>query len=182
MLRAASIRPAGRLGTRRCMEGLMDQELIEQILRARAQALDAARPEAVAATHASGRFTARERIEALLDPGTFVEYGILAEAQPDAPGEGAADGLVGGAGRIDGHPVAAASYDETVHDGTQSDRNQRKLTRLLYLANAHRWPFVCFADGGGARPVEERPAADDPHHEAWREGVVSIWPGPWSGR
>ena len=44
-----------------------------------------------------------------------------------------ADGLVGGVGEIDGYPVVAASYDRSVEDGTQSDRNQRKLAKLIHL-------------------------------------------------
>jgi len=118
--------------------------------------MDAARPDAVAAIHAAGQFTARERLETLFDSGSFVEYGVLAEAAPDDPGAAPADGLVAGAGRIAGQPVVAASYDQTVLDGTQSERNTRKLTRILYLANAHRWPFVCFVDGAGARPNQPR--------------------------
>ena len=56
-----------------------------------------------------------------------------------------------GVGLVHGQPVAGASYDESVLGGTQSDRNQRKMAKLLYLAVEHRWPFVCFVDGGGAR-------------------------------
>ncbi|HJN93288.1 MAG TPA: carboxyl transferase domain-containing protein [Dehalococcoidia bacterium] len=134
----------------------MEERLVDGIREARAAAMDAARPDAVAAIHASGQLTARERLDALFDPGSFVEYGVLAEAAADDPGEGPADGLVAGAGRIAGQPVVAASYDQTVLDGTQSERNQRKLTRVLYLANAHRWPFVCFVDGAGARPNQSR--------------------------
>ena len=62
---------------------------------------------------------------------------------------------MGGVGLVGGQPVAATSYDESVLDGTQSDRNVRKMAKLLYLAVEHRWPFVCFANGAGAR-------ADDP--------------------
>ncbi len=116
--------------------------------------MDEARPSAVAAVHAAGRLTARERLEALLDPHSLVEYGALAGRTSSADDDGAADGLVAGAGLVAGRPVVAAAYDVTVTHGTQSDRNQRKVARLLYLANAHRWPFVCFADGDGARPGE----------------------------
>ena len=134
----------------------MDEKLIEDLRQARAAAMDAARPAAVAAAHAAGRLTPRERIDALIDAGSFVEYGVLAEAEPDDPGDAPADGLVAGAGTIDGHSIVLASYDAAVHAGSQSDRNLRKLTRLLYLANTHRWPFVCFVDGAGARPNQKR--------------------------
>jgi acetyl-CoA carboxylase carboxyltransferase component len=88
---------------------------------------------------------------ALLDADSFVEYGALAGATSRVEDEAAADGLVAGAGKIAGKPLVAASYDRSVRDGTQSERNLRKLTRLIYLANTHRWPFVCFVDGDGAR-------------------------------
>lgn len=135
----------------------MDEKLIQDILEGRAQAMDAARPEAVARVHAGGQLTARERLAALLDPESFVEYGPLAGATSDPSDDSPADGLVAGAGRIAGQPVVAASYDQTVRAGTQSDRNQRKLARLIYLANTHRWPFVCFVDGDGARPDDPPP-------------------------
>lgn len=130
----------------------MEAEQLRQIVEARARVLDDARPEAVEKVHAAGRFTARERIAALVDEGSFIEYGQLAGASPAVDDDAHADGLVAGAGRLDDAPFVVASYDVTVHDGTQTDRNMRKLVRLLYLANRHRWPFVCFVDGDGARP------------------------------
>ncbi|MBM3139779.1 MAG: biotin carboxylase [Chloroflexi bacterium] len=135
----------------------MEERLVREVREARAAALDGARAEAVAAQHAAGRLTARERVEALLDPGSFVEYGVLAESAPDAPGAGAADGLVCGAGRVLGRPVVVASYDRTVHRGTQSPRNDRKLAKTLSLAKEHRWPFVCFLEGDGGRPPDAVP-------------------------
>lgn len=130
----------------------MDEKLIAEIRAARAAAYDDARPEAVDAVHATGRLTARERVHAVLDPGSFVEYGVLAESTPDEPGAGPADGLICGPGEIAGKPVVVASYDRTVHDGTQSPRNDRKLARMLYLAQRYRWPAILFLDGDGGRP------------------------------
>ncbi|MEL7207043.1 MAG: carboxyl transferase domain-containing protein, partial [Actinomycetota bacterium] len=130
----------------------MEAEQLQHIVDARARVLDQARPEAVARVHAAGRLTARERPPGLVDEGSFVEYGQLAGESPAVDDDAHADGLVAGAGRLDGNPLVVASYDVTVHDGTQTDRNMRKLVRLLYLANRHRRPFVCFVDGDGARP------------------------------
>jgi acetyl-CoA carboxylase carboxyltransferase component len=130
----------------------MEDQLATQIMEARARAVDTGRPGAAAAAHGHGRFTARERIERLVDDGSFVEYGILAGETAAADDDAPADGLVSGLGRVNDQPVLVASYDLSVHQGTQTDRNMRKLVRLLYLANSHRWPFVCFVDGEGARP------------------------------
>ena len=96
---------------------------------------------------------------------SFVEYGGLAGATTDPEDEAHADGLVAGVGLVHGEPVVGASYDESVLGGTQSDRNQRKMAKLLYLAVEHRWPFVCFVDGGGARlddPLPPPPIAVTP--------------------
>ena len=117
------------------------------------------------AIHQRGRLTARERLTALFDAASFVEYGGLAGATTDPEDEAHADGLVAGVGLVHGEPVVGASYDESVLGGTQSDRNQRKMAKLLYLAVEHRWPFVCFVDGGGARlddPLPPPPIAVTP--------------------
>lgn len=135
----------------------LEQKQIDQIMGARARALDDARPDAVAAAHAAGQLTARERLETLFDPDSIVEYGVLAGATSESDDDAPADGLVAAAGTVDGQPVVAASYDHTVRAGTQSSRNVRKILRLLYLANSHRWPFVCFVDGDGARRDDPLP-------------------------
>lgn len=131
----------------------MELELINEVIAARDLALDAARPDAVRARHEAGHLTARERIAALCDERSFVEYGILASARDDAT-EGTADGVVAGAARVNGHPVAVASYDYSVFYGTQSNINTGKIERLLFIANNRRWPFICFTDGEGTRRDE----------------------------
>ena len=124
---------------------------LELALRARADALDAARPAAVAQQRKRGRWTARESLAALLDAGSFVEYGGL--ARPAVAGmEGAADGVVMGTGRVDGRPVDLLFYDYTVYAGTQSAINHAKTTRMFEHAEKHRLPVICWLDGGGARP------------------------------
>ena len=79
-----------------------------------------ARPEAVAKQRRRGHLTARERVTALFDDGSFVEHGLLARpalAELDAP----ADGIVTGAGTIDGRPTAVVSYDYTALGETFDD-------------------------------------------------------------
>jgi acetyl-CoA carboxylase carboxyltransferase component len=124
---------------------------LELALQARADTLDAARPQAVAQQRKRGRWTARESLAALLDAGSFVEYGGL--ARPAVAGmEGAADGVVMGTARIDGRPVDLLFYDYTVYAGTQSAINHAKTTRMFEHAEKHRLPVICWLDGGGARP------------------------------
>ena len=111
------------------------------------------------ARHAKGRRTARENLDDLLDPGSFVEYGplIYAAQERRRPRQELiertpADGLVGGTGTIGGRPVLALSYDYTVLAGTQGWRNHAKKDRLFELAYERGLPVVLFAEGGGGRP------------------------------
>ncbi len=124
---------------------------LQQVLQSRDAILDAARPASVAQQRKRGRWTAREGIAALIDAGSFVEYGGL--ARPAVAGmSGAADGVVMGTAQIDGRPVDLVFYDYTVYAGTQSAINHMKTTRMFEHAERHRLPVVCWLDGGGARP------------------------------
>ncbi len=121
--------------------------------------LDAGRPGAVRRRRAAGRRTARENIDDLCDPGSFVEYGALAIAAQrrrrsldDLIERTPADGLVAGTATIGGRAAAVLSYDYTVLAGTQGLQNHRKTDRLLTLASRRNLPVVLFAEGGGGRP------------------------------
>ncbi len=139
---------------------------LEEALARHAATLDEARPSAVERRRKSGQRTARENVEALCDPGSFVEYGALAlPAQrgrrelDDLIANGPADGLIAGMGDINGglfEPERSRSlvlaYDYSVLAGTQGAANHRKMDRLLGIAERHRMPIVLFAEGGGGRP------------------------------
>jgi acetyl/propionyl-CoA carboxylase alpha subunit/acetyl-CoA carboxylase carboxyltransferase component len=128
--------------------------------------LDEARPEAVAKRRKTGHRTARENIDDLVDPGSFLEYGALAIAAQkrrrsteDLIAATPADGLITGVGSVNGDlfpaekaRVAALAYDFTVLAGTQGAMNHRKSDRLLAVAEQQRLPIVWFAEGGGGRP------------------------------
>lgn len=128
----------------------------------RSQILDARRrvdeADATAARELDdGRLTARQRITTLFDDATFTEHGVLAGRSAAVDDDAPADGLVGGIGRVDGRPAVAAAFDPTVNGGAHTDRNLRKLARLVSLAIRHRWPLVLFADGRGSRPETSLP-------------------------
>ncbi|HVN63694.1 MAG TPA: carboxyl transferase domain-containing protein, partial [Candidatus Binataceae bacterium] len=128
--------------------------------------LDAARPEAAARRRKTGQRTARENVEDLCDPGTFIEYAPLAiaaqrrrRALDDLIKNTPADGLVAGVGQVNGSlfdesksRCAIMSYDYTVLAGTQGLQNHRKKDRLFELAERWRLPVVFFTEGGGGRP------------------------------
>jgi acetyl-CoA carboxylase carboxyltransferase component len=133
-------------------------DLAEAIAR-HAVGLDAARPDAVAKRRATHRRTARENVGDLVDDGSFVEYGPVVIAPQrrrrsvdDLIAKTPADGMIGGIGKVAGHPVIAMSYDYTVLAGTQGGQNHRKKDRLFALAEELRVPVVFFTEGGGGRP------------------------------
>lgn len=108
--------------------------------------------------HEQGKLTARERIDILLDKGTFVEVDGFIESRIDdfdldkrrVPG----DGVVTGYGEIDGRLVFVASEDFTVIGGTLGEYHSFKITRIQDMAMAMKAPFICINDSGGAR-IEE---------------------------
>jgi acetyl/propionyl-CoA carboxylase alpha subunit/acetyl-CoA carboxylase carboxyltransferase component len=137
---------------------LVRPDLAETVARHRV-GLDEGRPEAVARRHAKGRRTARENLDDLCDPDTFLEYGALVIAAQrrrrsleDLIANTPADGLITGTATVGGLPCAVMSYDYTVLAGTQGHQNHRKTDRLLELAERRQLPLVVFAEGGGGRP------------------------------
>ena len=127
------------------------RDALKAVLEARAATQDAARPQAVTRQHARGRWTAREWLDAMFDPDSTVEYGVLTKPMTEGM-TGAADGLVMGTGTVDGTAAVYVAYDYTVYAGTQSAMNHAKISRMFAHAEQHRLPIICWLDGGGARP------------------------------
>ena len=137
---------------------------LAEIHERHAATLDAARPEAVARRRRTKQRTARENVDDLCDPGSFVEHGSLALT----PGTGLpveevvrrfpTDGMITGVGAINGAlfddeaaRCVVLAYDYTVLAGTQGAVNHPKTDRMLELAAKWRRPVVLFAEGGGGR-------------------------------
>jgi methylmalonyl-CoA carboxyltransferase 12S subunit len=164
-----------------------DQERpdLGEVLARRALTEDAARPGAVERRHAAGGRTARENLEDLVDPGSFVEYGRFAIAAQrgrreleDLIARTPADGLIGGTARVNGSLVgeeraacAVLSYDYTVLAGTQGAVGHRKKDRLFELIERMRLPTVLFAEGGGGRPGD----TDYPVVSALDARAFALW-------
>jgi acetyl-CoA carboxylase carboxyltransferase component len=145
---------------------------------------DGARPEAVERRHQAGGRTARENIEDLVDPSSFVEYGRFAIAAQrgrrevqDLIEKTPADGLIGGTARINGElfgdaaACAVLTYDYTVLAGTQGALGHRKKDRLFELIERMRLPTVFFAEGGGGRPGD----TDYPVVSALDTRAFALW-------
>jgi acetyl-CoA carboxylase carboxyltransferase component len=139
---------------------------LAELQRRRALLGDDARPDAVAKRRARGQRTARANVAALVDPGSFEEYGGFAFAaqearrtREDLEANTPADGLITGFARVNTEVVGAdraacavVAYDATVLAGTQGYRNHAKKDRIFELIAKLRVPVVLFAEGGGGRP------------------------------
>src|SRR3954469_19781805 len=159
------------------------QDLAE--LRARrALTEDAARPDAVERRHERGGRTARQNLDDLVDPGSFVEYGrfaIAAQRQrrdlQDLIERTPGDGLIGGTARVNGDlfgeraACAVLSYDYTVLAGTQGAVGHLKKDRLFEVIERSRLPVVFFAEGGGGRPGD----TDFPVVSALHVRAFALW-------
>lgn len=139
---------------------------LEAVIQRHAYTLDANRPEAVSRRHRKNQRTARENIEDLCDPGSFIEYGPLVVAaqrsrrsMEDLMKNTPADGLITGVGTVnrslfsdDKARCMVLAYDYTVLAGTQGLFSHKKMDRMLELANRWKLPTFLFAEGGGGRP------------------------------
>ncbi len=105
--------------------------------------------------HAKGAMTARERIDLLLDKGSFREIGAMAVAPKDTnPDTALGDGVVTGYGKIDGRTVYVYAQDFTVQGGALGEMHAQKICRVMDLAVKTGSPIVGMIDSGGARIQE----------------------------
>jgi acetyl-CoA carboxylase carboxyltransferase component len=126
------------------------QDRISELNRRREIALGLGGPERVARHHASGRLTARERIEAVLDEDSFFEIGMLAEPELRHERPIPGDGVITGFGHIDGRQVCVIAIDATTLAGTTAPISMRKQNKIAEIAARKGLPLVllCDADGG----------------------------------
>ena len=99
-----------------------------------------------------GKLFVRDRLDLLLDEGTFVEDGLLANA---LAGDLPADGVVTGRGLVEGRPVCVMANDPTVKAGSWGARTVEKVVRLTEYALAHEMPVVWLVDSAGARITDQ---------------------------
>src|SRR5882762_9787219 len=134
------------------------QERVEELGKLKDAALNAGSPAAIERQHARGKLTARERLEVLLDPGSFVELDMLArhrahgfDIERTRP---LTDGVVTGWGTVDGRKVFVFSQDFTVFGGALGEVFAEKIHKVMDLAESVGAPFVGINDGAGARSQE----------------------------
>jgi len=134
------------------------QQQISQLLERRRVARLGGGEAAIKKQHDKGRLTARERLEALLDPGSFEEFDMLKEHRcthfgmesKQFPG----DGVVTGYGTIDGRLVYVFSQDFTVFGGSLSETYAEKICKIMDMAEKNGAPIIGLNDSGGARIQE----------------------------
>ncbi len=108
-------------------------------------------PKRVEAQHARGKLTARERIDVLLDPGSFDEIDALVRPRGGANGAAGGEAVVTGWGKADGRPVYVFSYDFTLLGGSLSEAVAEKILKVMDLSMTTGAPIVGIIDSGGAR-------------------------------
>jgi propionyl-CoA carboxylase beta chain len=168
-----------------------DPRILElRAMRARAHLGGGA--DRIARQHAKGKLTARERLELLLDPGTFNEIEPFITSPGDEMGIATekylGDGVVTGYGQIDGRTVYLYAQDFTVYGGTLSDMQSHKICRVMDLALRNGTPIIGLIDSGGAR-IQEGVKSLGGYAEIFRRNAqfsgvipqISVMLGPCAG-
>lgn len=168
-----------------------DPRILE--LRAmRAKAREGGGADRIAKQHAKGKMTARERVEALLDPGTFNELEPFITSRADdmsmATEKYLGDGVVTGYGMIDGRTVYVYAQDFTIFGGTLSEMQSHKICRVMDLAVRNGAPCIGLLDSGGAR-IQEGVKALGGYAEVFRRNAqysgvipqIAVMLGPCAG-
>jgi len=151
-------------------------DIIQKLEAKRAKARLGGGEKRIAAQHAKGKLTARERLELLLDEGTFEEWDMFVEhrcadfgmAQQKIPG----DGVVIGYGMINGRLVFVFSQDFTVFGGALSEAHAEKICKVMDQAMKVGAPVIGLNDSGGAR-IQEGVASLGGYAEVFQRNVMA---------
>ena len=133
-------------------------------------------PDSIAKQHAKGKLTARERIDLMVDPGTFVEIDLFARHSCTDLGmdgiEAPGDAVVIGYGKINGRSACLVSQDFTIHGGAVGLPHLDKIQKMIDMARNKRIPLVLINDSGGMRPQEQH-AGLRGYCEIFRKHVIT---------
>src|SRR5690348_4265785 len=136
------------------------EELIDEFKRRDADALAMGGPQKLAKRKAEGVLNARERIDYLLDEGSFIESGRYARSnRPEVKHKTPADGKVAGFGRVNGREVALVSNDFTVLGASSAVINMKKIKHVKQIAAKRGMPLVLLGESSGARMPDRMGAA-----------------------
>lgn len=135
-----------------------NSEKIQELIDRRKSAMSGGGPKRIEAQHAKGKMTARERLDILLDEGSFEEFDMFVRHRCTNFGmeknvyDG--DGVVTGMGTIDGRLVYVSAQDFTVAGGSMSETMAQKICKVMDMAVKAGVPFIALNDSGGARIQE----------------------------
>lgn len=136
------------------------ETLLEEYRHRTEEALAMGGEEKLAKRKAQGLLNARERIDHLLDPGSFIESGRYARShRPEVKHKTPADGKVAGFGQIEGREVALVSNDFTVMGASSSVINMKKIKHVKQVASRRGMPLVLLGESSGARMPDRMGAA-----------------------
>ncbi len=168
------------------------KDIVNELERRREHAALGGGQKRISAQHARGKLTARERIELLMDDGSFEEFDRFVEHRctdfgmedHKIPG----DGVVTGCGTINGRTVYVFAKDFTVFGGSLSETHAQKITKIQDMALRNRAPIIGLFDAGGAR-IQEGVAALGGYGEVFLRNVlasgvipqISVIMGPCAG-
>jgi propionyl-CoA carboxylase beta chain len=152
------------------------QAILEELAARREKAHLGGGTKRIEAQHAKGKLTARERIDVLLDPGSFEEYDMYVEhncvdfGMQDTVIPG--DGVVTGSGTVNGRLVFVFSQDFTVFGGSLSERHAQKICKIMDMAMKVGAPVIGLNDSGGAR-IQEGVASLGGYAEVFQRNVLA---------
>ena len=137
---------------------MWEKRYSEELIARREKAVQGGGAKRIEKQHQAGKLTARERVEALFDPNSFVEIQTLVESRGDEFGMAEkkvpGDGVIIGYGMINGRIVYASIEDFTVIGGTLGEYHSKKICQIMDMAIKMRAPYISINDSGGAR-IEE---------------------------
>ena len=152
------------------------EKKIEQLLEKRKQALLGGGQKRIESQHAKGKLTARERINILLDEGSFEEFDMFVTHRCTDFGldkeQYYGDGVITGYGTIDGRLVYVFSQDFTVFGGSLSESYAEKICKIMDLAMENGAPVIGINDSGGAR-IQEGVKSLAGYGQVFRNNVLS---------
>lgn len=136
------------------------EKLIEEYRGKTAEALAMGGPEKLARRKAEGVLNARERIDRLIDPGSFIESGRFARSnRPEVKHKTPADGKVAGFARVDGREIGIVSNDFTVLGASSAVINMKKIRHVKQVATRRGLPLIFLGESSGARMPDRMGAA-----------------------
>ncbi|MDP9070466.1 MAG: acyl-CoA carboxylase subunit beta [Actinomycetota bacterium] len=151
-------------------------ESLQDLARRKEEALHAGSERAVQRQHARGKMTARERVDYLLDDGSFQELDMLARHRAEDMGPDDrrpyTDGVITGFGTIDGRKVCLFSQDFTVFGGSLGEVFGEKIHKAMDLAASVGVPMIGLNDGAGAR-IQEGVVSLDMYGKIFHRNVAS---------